>query len=243
MLFVVIAFCLLVGLAFGIALCRAAASADDAVALSTGEEALTTARQESRQRDGQLAQAAHNIGARDAVPRGPEQAGVERAHQLDAPVLQLDQHRAHRVASGRRCERSEIGIRLQPAEGWRGLRGSVSAAGVRWRDHARLDYRPGRQAWRLAVALSLLIAGCDALLGHRVILLALLSLVPLCALFTGRWMRTALVGVWAIALGVPLGVPDGIWGTRADVAMLAIVLGASVLSTLVAAMLERRTVG
>jgi hypothetical protein len=97
--------------------------------------------------------------------------------------------------------------------------------------------------WRLAMGLSVLIATCDALLGRSVVLLALLSLSPCCALLTGRWTRTALAGVWAIALGVPLGLADGIWGTGEDLAMLGIVLVASVLSTAAAVILQGRAPG
>jgi hypothetical protein len=95
--------------------------------------------------------------------------------------------------------------------------------------------------WGLAMGLAVVIAACDAVLGRSVVLLALLSLSPFCALLTARWTKTALAGVWAVVLGVPLGIPDGIWGSSEYLAMLGIVLIASVLSTAAAVILQRRT--
>jgi hypothetical protein len=39
---------------------------------------------------------------------------------------------------------------------------------------------------------------------------------PICVLFTGRWLRTAVAGAWATCLVVVLGIPDGIWGTHLE---------------------------
>lgn len=58
-------------------------------------------------------------------------------------------------------------------------------------------------------------------------------LIPSC------WLVALIIGVVPV-LGVPLGVPDGIWGSSEYLAMLGIVLTASVLSTAAAAMLQRR---
>ena len=95
--------------------------------------------------------------------------------------------------------------------------------------------------WGLAFALCALIATVDALLGHRVILIALLAAGPCCALFTGRWSRTAVVGVLALGLAVALGVPDHIWGTAAHFAFVGSVFMVSVVASLSAAAIERLT--
>ena len=33
------------------------------------------------------------------------------------------------------------------------------------------------------------------------------------ALLTGRWLPTALTGLWVISLAIVLGIPDGIWAS------------------------------
>jgi cation:H+ antiporter len=67
--------------------------------------------------------------------------------------------------------------------------------------------------WALGLALSFLVALVDAALGGRVVLIGVLIVGPCCVVLTGRWVPTALTGVWVISLAVLLGVPDGIWGT------------------------------
>jgi len=90
----------------------------------------------------------------------------------------------------------------------------------------------------LALILCALVALVDALLGHHVILIGLLIVGPCCALLSGRWIRTALVGVLAIALAIVLGVPDGIWGTFEHLAFLGAVFVVAVVSTCSAAVIE-----
>ena len=58
---------------------------------------------------------------------------------------------------------------------------------------------PIMRIWCLALAISTAIAAADAVLGHHVILIGLLIIGPCCALLTGRWIHTAIVGAWAIA--------------------------------------------
>lgn len=91
----------------------------------------------------------------------------------------------------------------------------------------------------LGFSLCALVALVDALLGHRVILIGLLIVGPCCAVFTCRWARTALVGGWAVALGLLLGVPDNIWGTVTHMAFLGAVFVVAVVSTLSAGIAER----
>jgi len=92
--------------------------------------------------------------------------------------------------------------------------------------------------WWLALILSSVIAATDAILTH-VVLIPLLAAGPFCALLTGRWMRTATVGVWAVALAILLGIPDEIWDTHMQVVYLGFVAAAALLSTSVATVIEQ----
>jgi cation:H+ antiporter len=127
-------------------------------------------------------------------------------------------------------------------------------AGTRASGGAQLDVRPrvrSRQdsllagwsvtrVWCLALAISCLIAALDAILGHEVILIGLLIAGPCCGVFTGRRAQTATAGVWAIALALILGLPDGIWGTTTHAAYLGAVIIAAIVTTTSAAILEHR---
>ena len=70
-----------------------------------------------------------------------------------------------------------------------------------------------KYAWRLSVAMMLLITAADALLGPRVILIGLLLVGPCCALFSARRVSTAQAGAIAVGLALLLALPDWIWGT------------------------------
>ena len=96
------------------------------------------------------------------------------------------------------------------------------------------------RVWYLALAISSFIAAADAILGQRVILIGLLIAGPCCGLFTGRRAQTAITGVWAIALAMILGLPDGIWGTSTHVALLGAVIIAAIATTASAAIIENR---
>ena len=96
-----------------------------------------------------------------------------------------------------------------------------------------------RRIWYLAFAVSTLTAVIDASLGHHVILIGLLIGGPCCALLTGRWARTASAGVWAIALAILLGLPDGIWGSWTHIAFLGSVGVVTAATTLAAAVIEK----
>jgi hypothetical protein len=93
--------------------------------------------------------------------------------------------------------------------------------------------------WWLAFAISTAIAVADAVLGHHVILIGLLIVGPCCGLFTGRWIYTATVGAWAVAVAVALGIPDRIWGSWTHLAFLAAVAIVAMVSTASAAVIER----
>ncbi len=96
------------------------------------------------------------------------------------------------------------------------------------------------QVWAVAFILTLAIAVTDAILTNRIILIALLVVGPLCGLLTGRWVKTATVGVWSVALAVLLGFPDEIWGTRTQLIDVGAVVVVSVLSAYAAILVEKR---
>ncbi len=98
------------------------------------------------------------------------------------------------------------------------------------------------QVWAVAFILTLVIAVTDAILTNRIILIALLVVGPLCGLLTGRWVKTATVGVWSVALAVILGFPDEIWGTRTQLVDVGAVVVVSVLSAYAATLVEKRQV-
>ena len=58
-------------------------------------------------------------------------------------------------------------------------------------------------------------------------------------LLTGRWIHTATIGAWTIALAVALGGPDRIWGSWTHLAFLAAVVMVAIVSTASAALIER----
>ncbi len=100
---------------------------------------------------------------------------------------------------------------------------------------------PGRSVgriWAFSLAASALIASVDAAIGH-VTLIGLLVIGPCSALFTGRWVPTALTGLWVTALAVVLGLPDGIWATTTHLAFLAAVALAAVAATVAAAVINQ----
>ena len=112
----------------------------------------------------------------------------------------------------------------------------------------RWDFAPARpsvvpgwsvsRVWTLALILPTLVAGADAALGHRVVLIGLLIVGPCCSLLSGRWGPTALAGVWATGLAVLLGLPDGIWASRTHLTFIAAVALVAVVTTVAAAILQ-----
>jgi cation:H+ antiporter len=92
--------------------------------------------------------------------------------------------------------------------------------------------------WLASLAMPGLVAGIDAAFGPRVVLIGLLIVGPCGALLTGRWMPTALAGLWATGLAVALGLPDGIWATATHLAFLAAVGSIALTATLAAAVIS-----
>ncbi len=120
--------------------------------------------------------------------------------------------------------------RLQPAP-----RGSA----IPVCDQSLLPGRSVGQVWWFALFLSLTIAATDAILSH-VVLIVLLVAGPFCGLLTGRLVRTATAGAWAVALAVLLGFPDEIWGTRLQLVDIGTVVAMALASTFAATLIERR---
>ena len=94
--------------------------------------------------------------------------------------------------------------------------------------------------WLLSVLLCCMIAACDAASGPHLILIGLLITGPCCALLTGRWLPTAGVGCFALALGVVLGVPDQIFATVTQYAFVSAVAVVGLTAAVSAAILQRQ---
>ena len=86
--------------------------------------------------------------------------------------------------------------------------------------------------WQLGLASSSVAALVDAWTGRRIVLSGFVLIGPYCVALTGRWLRTAVAGAWAICLVVVLGVPDGIWGTRLETSLIGVAVFVAVSSTL-----------
>jgi hypothetical protein len=97
---------------------------------------------------------------------------------------------------------------------------------------------PVKRLWFLGLAGSVIVAAIDAMLGNRVILIGLLIVGPCCVVLTGRWVPTALTGLWVISLAVMLGLPDGIWGTAIFFIWLGAVAVVALASTAAAAFIQ-----
>ncbi len=86
--------------------------------------------------------------------------------------------------------------------------------------------------WQLGIASSSVAAVVDAMTGRRIVLSGFVLIGPYCVALTGRWLRTAVAGAWAICLVVVLGVPDGIWGTRLETTLIGLAVFVALSSTL-----------
>lgn len=86
--------------------------------------------------------------------------------------------------------------------------------------------------WQLGLASSSAAAVVDAWTGRRIVLSGFVLIGPYCVALTGRWLRTAVAGAWAICLVMVLAVPDGIWGTRLETSLIGLAAFVAVSSTL-----------
>jgi hypothetical protein len=97
--------------------------------------------------------------------------------------------------------------------------------------------------WQLGMAWSSVAAVVDASMGRRLVLSGFVLIGPVCVLFTGRWLRTAVAGAWAICLVVVLGLPDGIWGTSLERFLIGLAVLVAVSSTLALVITVRAGLG
>jgi hypothetical protein len=97
--------------------------------------------------------------------------------------------------------------------------------------------------WQLGMAWSSLVAVVDASTGRRVVLSGFVLIGPVCVLFTGRWLRTAVAGAWSISLVVVLSIPDGIWGTSLQRVLIGWAVLVAVISTLALVVTVRAGLG
>jgi cation:H+ antiporter len=97
---------------------------------------------------------------------------------------------------------------------------------------------PVGRLWTLSLLLPVLVAGIDAALGPMVVLIGLLIVGPCSALLTGRWLPTALTGLWVIVLAVILGIPDGIWASATHLAFIAGVASVALVTTAAAVLIS-----
>ena len=96
---------------------------------------------------------------------------------------------------------------------------------------------PVGRLWTLSLLLPVLVAGVDAALGPVVVLIGLLIVGPCGALLTGRWLPTALTGLWVISLAIVLGIPDGIWASTTHLAFITAVASVALVATAAAALI------
>jgi cation:H+ antiporter len=113
-------------------------------------------------------------------------------------------------------------------------------AGARWRRESVLPGWDTGRLWKLTLITCSAIAACDTATGPHLILIGFLAAGPCCALLTARWALTATASCYALALGAILGVPDHIFATTAQYALLAAVAAAGTAATVGAAYLQRR---
>jgi hypothetical protein len=114
----------------------------------------------------------------------------------------------------------------------------VTHGTARARRESLLPGWPVRRLWTLSLVLPLLVAGVDAALGPVVVLIGLLIVGPCSALLTGRWLPTALTGLWVIGLAIVLGIPDGIWGSATHLAFITAVTSVALATTAAAALIS-----
>jgi hypothetical protein len=116
----------------------------------------------------------------------------------------------------------------------------TGARGGRWREESLLPGWSISRLWRLSLILITVIAACDAASGPHLILIGVLIVGPCCALLTARWALTAAASGLALVLGALLGVPDQIFATLLQYALLTAVATVGAAATIGAAVLQRR---
>jgi hypothetical protein len=117
---------------------------------------------------------------------------------------------------------------------------SRDEAAARWRGKSVLPGWDTGRLWKFALLTCSAVAACDAATGPHLVLIGVLAAGPCCALLTARWALTAAVTGYALALGTVLGVPDHIFATAAQYALLAAVAAAGTAATAGAVVLQRQ---
>jgi hypothetical protein len=130
------------------------------------------------------------------------------------------------------------GVVLLAWPDWRPRRGAQTGPAWWRRDSLLPGWSSGR-TWALSLVTCLVIAACDAASGPHLILIGLLICGPCCALLTARWRLTAASAGFAFALGIALGVPDQIFATATQYALVAAVAVVGTVSTAGAVVLQR----
>jgi cation:H+ antiporter len=135
-----------------------------------------------------------------------------------------------------------VGLLLLTGPGrWRPGEPTVTGARAgRWREESLWPGWSIGRLWRLSLILITVIAACDAASGPHLILIGGLIAGPCCALLTGRWALTAAASGSALVTGVLLGVPDQIFATLTQYALLTAVAIAGAAATVGAAVLQRQ---
>ena len=124
---------------------------------------------------------------------------------------------------------------------WRPGGGTATdARDGRWREESLLPGWSIGRLWKLSLILITVIAACDAASGPHLILIGVLIAGPCCAVLTARWALTAAASGFALVLGVLLGVPDQIFATITQYALLAAVAAVGAAATIGAAVLQRQ---
>ena len=124
---------------------------------------------------------------------------------------------------------------------WRpGGRTATAVRDGRWREESLLPGWSIGRLWKLSLILITVIAACDAASGPHLILIGVLIAGPCCAVLTARWALTAGASGLALVLGVLLGVPDQIFATITQYALLAAVAAIGAAATIGAAVLQRQ---
>jgi cation:H+ antiporter len=115
---------------------------------------------------------------------------------------------------------------------------ATARGGAGARRESLLPGWPVGRLWTLSLLLPVLVAGVDAALGPVVVLIGLLIVGPCSALLTGRWLPTALTGLWVISLATVLGIPDGIWASPTHLAFVTAVASVALVATAAAALIS-----
>ena len=117
---------------------------------------------------------------------------------------------------------------------------ATDARDGRWREESLLPGWSIGRLWKLSLILITVIAACDAASGPHLVLIGVLIAGPCCAVLTARWALTAAASGFALVLGVLLGVPDQIFATITQYALLAAVAAVGAATTIGAVILQRQ---